>query len=72
MACKKGQFDVDDQFKTFSINFNAQHVNGMTPFDLAVCTVNIYSRLDRCPKLEMPHVKCRIRLKCFNKDCDQK
>ena len=38
---QKGQFDVvelmvNDQFKTFSINLNAQHVNGMTPFDLAV------------------------------------
>ena len=43
MACKEGQFDVvklmvNDQFKTFGINFNAQHVNGMTPFDLAVHT----------------------------------
>ena len=41
MACKEGQFDVlklmvNDQFKTFSINLNAQHVNGMTPFDLAL------------------------------------
>ena len=41
MAYKVGQFDVvelmvNDQFKTFSINLNAQHVNGMTPFDLAV------------------------------------
>ena len=41
MACKEGQFDdvklmVKDQFKTFSINLNAQHVNGMTPFDLTV------------------------------------
>ena len=41
MACKEGQIDVvqlmvSDQFKTFSINLNAQHVNGMTPFDLAV------------------------------------
>ena len=27
---------VNDQFKTFSINLNAQHVNGMTPFDLDV------------------------------------
>ena len=38
MACKKGQFDVvrlmgNEQFETFSINLNAQHVNGMTPFD---------------------------------------
>ena len=42
MACKGGPFDVveligNDQFKTFSINLNAQqHVNGMTPFDLAL------------------------------------
>ena len=40
MACKEGQFYVvelmvKNQFKTFSINLNAQHVNGigMTPFD---------------------------------------
>ena len=41
MACKEGQFDVvelmaNDPFMTFSINLNAQHVNGMTPFDLGV------------------------------------
>ena len=41
MSCKKGQFDVvklmaNDQYKTFSINLNAQHVNGRTPFELAV------------------------------------
>ena len=35
------QFDVvevmaNDQFKTLCIDFNAQHGNGMTPFDLAV------------------------------------
>ena len=41
MACKEGQFDVVElmvniQFKTFSINLNARHVNGMTPIDLAV------------------------------------
>ena len=41
MACKEGQFDVvelmvNDQFKTFSINLNAKHVSGMTPFDLSV------------------------------------
>ena len=39
MACKEGQFDVVELFKTFSINLNAQHVNGMTPFDLALSTV---------------------------------
>ena len=49
MAYKEGQFDVvelmvNDQFKTYSINLNAQHVNGMTPFDLTVlCTVINYS-----------------------------
>ena len=37
MACREGQFDVVElMVKTFSINLNAQHVNGMTPFDLAV------------------------------------
>ena len=50
MAGKEGQFDVvelmvNDQFKTFSINLNAQHVNGMTPFDLALSTVIRYSRV---------------------------
>ena len=45
MACKKGQFDVVDQFKTFSTSLNAQHVNGMTPFDLALSTVVRYSRV---------------------------
>ena len=39
MTCTEGQFDVvelmvNDKFKTFSINSNAQHVNGMTPFYL--------------------------------------
>ena len=47
MACKGGQFVVvellvNDQFKMFSINLNAQHVNGMTPFDLAVHTMYGY------------------------------
>ena len=41
MTCKEGQFDVvelmvNDQFNNLSINLNAQHENGMTPFDLAV------------------------------------
>ena len=41
MACKEGQFDaveqmVNYQFNTFSINLNSRHVNGRTPFDLAV------------------------------------
>ena len=50
MACKEGQFDVvelivNDKFKTISINLNAQHLNGLTPFDLAyICTINRYSR----------------------------
>ena len=39
-ACREGQFDVVKlmvstiQFKDFSINLNAQDVNGMTHFDL--------------------------------------
>ena len=41
MACKEGQFNVvklmvNDQFKSFSINLNTQHANGMTPFGLVV------------------------------------
>ena len=46
MACKEGQFDVVElmvnDIKTFRINFNAQHVNGMTPFDLAVHMYSYY------------------------------
>ena len=46
MACKEGQFDVVElmvnDLKTLSINLNAQHVNGMTPFDLALSTVIRY------------------------------
>ena len=49
MACKEGQFDVvelmlNGQFNTLSINLNAQHVNGMTPFDLPyiLCTIIRY------------------------------
>ena len=45
MACKEGQFDVVKQFKTFGINLNDQHVNGMTPFDFALSTVFRYSRV---------------------------
>ena len=62
MACKEGQFDVvglmaNDQFKTFSINLNAQHVNGMTPFDLALSTVIRYSRVNLIdlPRRETVH-----------------
>ena len=50
MARKEEQFNVvellvNDQFNTFSINLNAQHVNGMTPSDLALSTVIRYSRV---------------------------
>ena len=50
MTCKEGQFDVvellvNDQFKTLSINLNAEHVDGMTPFNLALSTVIRYSRV---------------------------
>ena len=44
MACKEGKFDVvepNDQFKTFSINLNAQHVYGMTPFDVRLLDTGI-------------------------------
>ena len=36
MACKEGQFDVVELIvnNQFSINLNAQNVNGMTPFDI--------------------------------------
>ena len=45
MSCKDGQFDVvelieSSQFKNFSTNFNAQHVNGMTLID--VCSMYAY------------------------------
>ena len=61
MACKEAQLDVvelmvNDQFKTFSINLNAQHVYGMTPFDLAyICTAIRYSRVGRS---YIPHHEC--------------
>ena len=50
MACKEGQFDVvelmvNNQYKTFSMNSNDQHMNGMTPFDLALSTVIRYSKV---------------------------
>ena len=45
MACKKGQFDVfelmlNSQLKTYSINLNAQRVNGITPFDFSTVIRN--------------------------------
>ena len=51
MAYKEGHFDVvelmvNDQFKTFSINLNVQHVNGMTLFDLAVHNVRLLGTLE--------------------------
>ena len=51
MACKDRHFD-DVQARLLSINLNAQHVNGMTLFDLAVCTAIRYSRLKFCQKIE--------------------
>ena len=36
MACKEGQFDVVKLMVNDQFNLDAQHVNGMTPFDLAV------------------------------------
>ena len=34
MDGKKGQFDIVKKFRTFSIDLNAQHVNGMTNFKM--------------------------------------
>ena len=53
MVCKEGKFDVvelmvNSQFKAFSINLNAQHVNGMTPFGLAL-KVRLLDILERLP-----------------------
>ena len=36
MACKEGQFDVVKLMVNDQFNLDAQHVNGITPFDLAV------------------------------------
>ena len=52
MACKEGQFDVvelivNDQFSAFSINFNAQHVNGKTHFYFAIYSGKLYAYLVR-------------------------
>ena len=48
---QKGQFDVVElmvnDLKTFSINLNDQHVNGMTPFDLALSMVIRYFRVGK-------------------------
>ena len=42
---KKDNLMLLNQFKAFSINLNAQHVSGMTPFDLALNTVIRYSNV---------------------------
>ena len=75
MACKEGQFDVvelmvNDQFKTFSINLNAQHVNGMTPFDLALSTVIRYSRVLNFTYLDVRFLKRCYNCKMQNQDAD--
>ena len=40
MTCKEGHFDIVElivnHLKTFGINLNAQHINGITLFDFAV------------------------------------
>ena len=35
MACQEGQFNAVQQSKSFGINLNAQHVSGMTRFNMA-------------------------------------
>ena len=51
MAFKAGQIDdvelvVNNQFKTFSINLNVPHDNGMTRFDLATNSGKLVRLLD--------------------------
>ena len=78
MACKEGTFDVvelmiNDQFKTFSINLNAQqHVNGMTPFDLALSTVIRYSRV-MCITVyvKIPRFFFKPEISCLEKEAYQ-
>ena len=55
MACKEDNYLMllNFKFKTFSINLNAQHVNGMTPFDLAF-TVIRYPRSSQSANSFMP------------------
>ena len=52
MVCKKGQFDVVElilnQFKAFSINLNAQHVNGMTQSWLLHSSILRNGRCAKC------------------------
>ena len=55
MVCNEVQFDVaelmvNDQFETFSINLNAQRVNGMTSFDLATLKYKSCRSLKTWPK----------------------
>ena len=50
MACKEGQFYVvelmvNNQLKSFGINLNDQHVNGMTHFELALSEKLLRKRL---------------------------
>ena len=51
MSCKEGQFDVVElisinQFKAFSINLSAQHVNGMTHYNVAIYSEKLVRLLD--------------------------
>ena len=60
MAGKEGQFNVE--LMAFSINLNAQHVNGMTLCELAVHVRisrdrNIVIRLIRVKMGRKPHVQ---------------
>ena len=69
MTCTEGQFDVvelmvNDKFKTFSINLNAQHVNGMTPF--YICTVIRYSRVLLLRLWVILKAKMTLRVKVTN------
>ena len=39
---------ANDRFKTFSINLNAQHLNGIAPFDLAVRLLDTLKYFSDC------------------------
>ena len=66
MACREGQFDVVElilnyQFKDFTINLNAQNVNGMTHFYLTLQSGKVYVLL--LDALEYAH-----KMQFFEKD----
>ena len=56
MACKEGQFDVvEHQFQAFSINFNAENVNGMTLLIWPYIVDNLV-KIHECTVIRYPRV----------------